>query len=152
MKQKLLILACFFSITVFSQSREISGRITESSTGDPITGANVVIKGTTKGTVSDSDGRFSLTIGENQNTLIVSFVGYQTKEEQIEVKKGQTVNLKLQIAQCSSAPASVLEKLALDSDIDVREAVARNLSTPASVLMKLALGKVGKVIAMLLKR
>ena len=93
MKQKLLILACFFSITVFSQSREISGRITESSTGDPITGANVVIKGTTKGTVSDSDGRFSLTIGENQNTLIVSFVGYQTKEVSISAERDYKIEL-----------------------------------------------------------
>ena len=58
--------------------KRITGTITDKN-GEPIIGANIVEKGTTNGTVSDLNGKFSLAI-QKKTTLIVSFIGYQQRE------------------------------------------------------------------------
>jgi TonB-linked SusC/RagA family outer membrane protein len=61
------------------QQREITGKVTDSS-GNPLPGATVMVKGTTIGAVTDANGNFSLRIPANAQTLQVSFVGMKTKE------------------------------------------------------------------------
>ena len=56
----------------------IKGTIADES-GEPIIGANIIEKGTQNGTISDADGHFTLEI-KNNATLIISFIGYKTKE------------------------------------------------------------------------
>jgi hypothetical protein len=63
---------------IIQQANRISGVVTDIN-DEPIIGANVVVKGTTNGTVTDVDGKFSLTVSENA-TLQVSFIGYITQE------------------------------------------------------------------------
>ncbi|MDR3262068.1 MAG: carboxypeptidase-like regulatory domain-containing protein, partial [Tannerella sp.] len=63
---------------VNQQTKTITGIVSD-DTGEPVIGANVVEKGVTNGTVTDADGKFSLTISENA-TLQVSFIGYITQE------------------------------------------------------------------------
>ncbi len=58
---------------------------TESNTGLP--GVNVLVKGSTTGTVTDIDGQYSLTVPQDFNTLTFSSVGFQTIEEEIERKE-----------------------------------------------------------------
>lgn len=58
---------------------EIRGTV-KSSTGEPLSGASVQLKGTTTGTTTDDAGRFSLTIPGNQGTLVFSFVGFVSQE------------------------------------------------------------------------
>lgn len=57
----------------------VSGRIKDAKTDEPIVGANIVIKGTQKGTVTDADGKFSLEANAG-DILVVSYVGYVAKE------------------------------------------------------------------------
>lgn len=71
--------------------KTISGVIKDSQ-GEPIAGANVLVKGITQGTITDADGRFSLTVPANA-VLIVSYIGYKSKE--ISVGKQQVVNVAL---------------------------------------------------------
>lgn len=59
------------------KNKKITGVITDEK-GEPVPGANVIQKGTTNGTISDIDGKFSLDVPDNA-TLIVSFIGYVTK-------------------------------------------------------------------------
>ena len=68
----------FISMVAFAQSR-ITGYVTDPQ-GEPIIGANVVIKGTTIGTITDIDGKFSLSTENKSCILKVSFLGYKTKE------------------------------------------------------------------------
>ncbi len=56
------------------QNQTISGRITDS--GEPVIGASVVVKGTTNGTITDFDGKFSLN-APAQGTLTISYIGYK---------------------------------------------------------------------------
>ena len=57
----------------------LSGRVID-ETGEPLPGANVIIKGSTVGTVTNIDGNYSLTLPENAQMVSYSFIGYKTKE------------------------------------------------------------------------
>ena len=82
---RLLVLAfvCFTSTLALGQERVISGRITSATDGSPIPGANVLIKGTTIGAVTDFDGNYQFAIPQSGGTLVVSFIGYETQEIEI---------------------------------------------------------------------
>ncbi|QDH79912.1 TonB-dependent receptor [Echinicola soli] len=62
-----------------SIARNISGTVSTSD-GETLPGVSIMIKGTTKGTVTDLDGGFALSVPDGQVTLVVSFVGYKKKE------------------------------------------------------------------------
>lgn len=64
----------------FQQQKQVSGRITDASSKEPLPGATVQLKGTTTGTTTGADGSFSLTVTDNAATIIVSFVGYKPVE------------------------------------------------------------------------
>lgn len=79
------------SVTITQQAKKVSG-VVKDNAGEPIAGANVVVKGTTNGTVTDMDGNYTLE-APNNATLVVSFIGYTTKE--IKVGSQPTVNVVL---------------------------------------------------------
>ena len=60
------------------QKKAVSGTVLD-VTGTPIVGANVVVKGTTNGTITDMDGKFSLDVEEG-TTLVVSYIGFASQE------------------------------------------------------------------------
>jgi hypothetical protein len=59
--------------------RNVKGKVVDSY-GQPLPGVNVVIRGTTIGTVTDAGGNYSLTLPNNASTLTFSFIGYQAHE------------------------------------------------------------------------
>ncbi|MDV3310710.1 MAG: TonB-dependent receptor [Cyclobacteriaceae bacterium] len=59
---------------------QVSGQITDSNDGNPVPGVNVLVKGTTTGTTSDSDGRYTVNAPDGNSVLIFSFIGYTTQE------------------------------------------------------------------------
>ncbi|HEX9653890.1 MAG TPA: SusC/RagA family TonB-linked outer membrane protein [bacterium] len=76
-----LLLVVFTASSLLAQALEISGKVTESLTGEALPGANVVVKGTNLGTATDRDGKFHMTLPNfTQATLVVSFIGYKTDE------------------------------------------------------------------------
>ena len=74
------------------QQKTVSGRIVDEQ-GDPVIGANVVEKGTTNGTVTDADGRFSLSVASNC-VLHVSYIGYLDEEVQISGRTSVNITLR----------------------------------------------------------
>lgn len=64
---------------VFAQDLTVKGHVKD-ETGEPVIGANILIKGTTEGTISDLDGNFILPGVNPGDTLVISFVGYQPQE------------------------------------------------------------------------
>ncbi|MFY0600210.1 MAG: SusC/RagA family TonB-linked outer membrane protein [Cyclobacteriaceae bacterium] len=66
----------------FAQERQITGRVTDDK-GEPVPGANVILKGTTVGTTSDLDGNYRLSVPDEAETLVFSFIGMSTKEVSI---------------------------------------------------------------------
>ncbi|MCA1761268.1 MAG: carboxypeptidase-like regulatory domain-containing protein, partial [Bacteroidales bacterium] len=72
------------------QQRTVTGVVTDQS-GQPLPGVTVVVTGTTQGTVTNSDGNFSLTIPDGAETLQFSFVGMRTQEVPIDGRTTFTV-------------------------------------------------------------
>lgn len=74
----------------------VHGRVSDSS-GNPISGVSVLIKGTSKGTVTNANGEYRLVVDKDQ-ILVFSYIGYQNKEVPIGADNEINVELKLQIA------------------------------------------------------
>jgi TonB-linked SusC/RagA family outer membrane protein len=64
---------------VFAQSKQVTGIIKE-NTGELVVGASVVVKGTSVGILSDSQGKFSLDVPETATTIVISYIGFKEKE------------------------------------------------------------------------
>jgi TonB-dependent starch-binding outer membrane protein SusC len=81
LKKVLLFVGLLFSVHLSAQEKA-EGVVTETS-GEPLVGANVVIKGTTTGTVTDLDGKFSLA-AKKGDVLVISYIGYVSKEVTVD--------------------------------------------------------------------
>lgn len=102
---------------VDAQDRTINGRVT-SDDGSPVPGANVVVKGTSIGTVTDADGNFRLSgVPASGGTLVISFIGFQTQEVLIGNQAVINVTMVPDVAQLGevvvTAQGIVREKRAL---------------------------------------
>jgi len=95
MKKFLLVL---FSLVIVSatmaQDRVVSGKVTSAEDGSSMPGVNVVLKGTTAGTVTDTDGKYSLSVPVSGSTLVFSFIGLKTME--IAVGERSVVDVQLE--------------------------------------------------------
>ena len=105
MKRKLmLLLTCLFVGIglVTAQITKVTGIVISEEDGLPVVGASILVKGTTVGTVTDMDGKFTLSnVPSSAKTLVVSFIGMATQEVAIK----QTVNITLK------SDAEVLEEV-----------------------------------------
>ncbi len=75
-----IILALSSPGLVQAQNRLVSGQVTDISTNEGLPGVNVLVKGTTTGTTTDTEGNFQLNVPNNTTTLVFSSVGYEAKE------------------------------------------------------------------------
>jgi TonB-linked SusC/RagA family outer membrane protein len=96
----LAVFLVFASLGLQAQDRTVSGKVTSSDDGSPIPGVNILEKGTQNGTVSDSDGNFQISIG-NDATLVFSFVGFKTKEVVVATQSSVSVQLESDILALS---------------------------------------------------
>ena len=78
----LLLFMAFISVQVYAQDVKVSGTVIAEADKFPIIGANIVVKGTTIGTVTDIDGNFSLDVPQN-STIAISYIGCETQEIKI---------------------------------------------------------------------
>lgn len=73
------LLTCLFSVNSFAQTFVIKGNVTDKEKL-PIIGANIWVKGTTTGTITDLDGNFSIVISQKSSTLVIKYIGYKDVE------------------------------------------------------------------------
>ena len=64
-----------FCVLAFAQGKQITGVIKD-ATGEPMIGVNVLVKGTTNGTITDFDGKFAISDVKNSDVLTITYVGY----------------------------------------------------------------------------
>lgn len=145
-----LMLMLFIGISstdLSAQERvEISGTITDATDGAPLPGASIVVQGSqeatgsTIGTTTDMDGAFSLSVPENLNTLVVSFVGYLTQE--INIDGRTTIDIQLQpdvrtledIVVVGYGVQEEKEITSAVSTVDAQEFNRGNVNNPAQLL------------------
>ncbi len=99
-----LIVALFVVFQANAQ-RVITGMVSEDGTGLP--GVNVVVKGTTTGTLTDTDGKFSLKVPASANTIVFSFIGFATQEIAIPASGVMDVAMKAEAGDLGEVVISV---------------------------------------------
>ena len=94
MKRILLLMsASWLSLALYAQDRAITGQITDLSSGETLPGVNILVKGTSIGTVTDVDGNYRLTAPSDAETLVFSSVGFTSEE--VAINDQSTINLEL---------------------------------------------------------
>ncbi|KIC92888.1 SusC/RagA family TonB-linked outer membrane protein [Flavihumibacter solisilvae] len=78
-----LLLMLFLGSAVQAQERVISGKITDSKDGSPVVGATIAVKGSTQGVSTGTDGRFTISVPQSATVLVISSVGFGSKEVNI---------------------------------------------------------------------
>ncbi|WP_375559849.1 DUF5686 family protein [Bernardetia sp. OM2101] len=86
----------FIGLSAFAQKTIVTGKVTDAETGDGVPFANVYFDGTTIGTSTDFDGFYKIETDKASDSLVVSYVSYQTRKK--AVKKGVTQNIDYQLA------------------------------------------------------
>jgi iron complex outermembrane receptor protein len=81
------------SLVASAQTRSIKGTVLDAGYGDPVPGATILIKGTTRGVATDLDGKFTLDLQPGDQILVVSFIGYTSAEVEIGNQSDITINL-----------------------------------------------------------
>lgn len=107
-------LILIFPVFSFAQG-EVTGTVTEASTGNPLLGANVIVKGTSNGTTTDFDGNFTINVSAFPTVLVISSIGFTTQE--LNVDSAQSINIAL------------LDGVALDEIV-----ITGNRSKPRTIL------------------
>lgn len=104
---KRILLSClavvftFASSAAWAQERTVSGTVTSTDDGTTLPGVNVVLKGTTTGTTTDSNGKYTLTIPAEGGSLVFTFIGLQSQEIAIGERTIVDVSLALDATQLS---------------------------------------------------
>src|SRR6478609_11959322 len=95
MKFKLIVAFLFMTVLGFAQNKgTITGSLTDKDVNnDPLPFANVAVKGSNIGVTTDETGKYSINLEAGSYTIQFSFLGYETIEEKIDVKAGETVTI-----------------------------------------------------------
>lgn len=80
-----------------SEQINISGRVTDASTGSPMAGVNVVVKSLTIGAITDSDGKYTISAPSRESILVFSFIGYTPREEAIAGRSTIDISLETEV-------------------------------------------------------
>ncbi len=121
----LLTLLLMTTVIAFGQ-KTITGKVTDASTNEPLVGASVTVKGTTKGVLVDTDGAYTVTVEKGATTLTFSFVGYTSKDVSI----GEAATLDVQLSSGSVLDNVVVLGSRAPGRTNTSSAVAVDVITP----------------------
>lgn len=110
----------------YAQERTISGRVTSAEDGSALPGVNVVVKGSVSGTVTDADGKFTMSIPGSDAVLVFSFIGLQTKDVSVGERSVVDVQLNTDVTQLSEV---VVTAVGIEAD---KKALGYSLQTVKS--------------------
>ncbi|MCI4670366.1 MAG: SusC/RagA family TonB-linked outer membrane protein, partial [Bacteroidia bacterium] len=125
-----LLMIMSISLPMLSQAQEVSGRLIDDSSS-PLIGANVLVKGTTKGAITDGEGRYTVSASSN-DSLIFSYLGYETKA--VYVGDQTVINVQLQPAENS-----------LDAVVVVGYGQTQNRKTSTNAISSIGSGRISEV-------
>ncbi len=103
-----LLISCSFMGTIAFAQQVVKGKVSSADEDLPIPGVNVIIKNATTGTVTDSDGNYSIQVPDVSSTLVFSFIGYQPEEVQVNGRSTIDVSLLPSVEQLSEIVVTAL--------------------------------------------
>ena len=83
-----MLLLLYSPLDLYSQGSVVTGKVTSENDGSELIGVNIIVKGTTTGTISNVNGEYKISVPDPNSTLQFSFIGYKNHEEQIN---GRTI-------------------------------------------------------------
>ncbi|MEK6477360.1 TonB-dependent receptor [Catalinimonas sp. 4WD22] len=89
----LSLMIALFSLTTAWAQNTVSGTVSSAETGEALPGVNVIVKGTTVGTVTDIDGNYRLNVSDDATTLVFSFIGL--REQEVAIGDRSTINVEM---------------------------------------------------------
>lgn len=89
----LLVLLMFAGLQVVLAQKTVTGRVTGSADGLPLTGVTVLVKGTTTGNTTDIEGNFTIQVPNNEAILLFSFIGFASQEVPVGTKNVLNITL-----------------------------------------------------------
>lgn len=92
LKSLFAVLFAVSGTAMFAQL-SVSGTVVD-ATGEPVIGANIVVKGSTQGTITDFDGNYSIEVSDGSVVLVFSYIGMQAQELAASAANGKTITLK----------------------------------------------------------
>ena len=102
MKQLLFLLSVLIINNTFAQKGNIRGFVYEKESGEPVIFCNVFLKGTTVGAATDINGMYNLSkVNAGSYTLVVSYIGYDTTEVNINLEKGKILSQNIEIKKAT---------------------------------------------------
>ena len=122
-KLTMIIVLFFFGVTsILAQERTITGQVTSESSGEPIAGANILVQGTSQGTITDSEGNFELNVSESAEAFKVSFVGFEEKTVALTEEDNYSITLVEEASELDEVVVTALgierEKKALGYSVE----------------------------------
>ena len=123
MKKKILLLnaSLLFILGSVLAQRAVTGQVTSSDDGTGIPGVNVVLKGTSSGTITDVDGNFRLEVPEAGGTLVYTFIGLNSQESVIGSRSIVDISMSADLAELEEI---VVTGYGVQDRADVTSAVA----------------------------
>jgi TonB-linked SusC/RagA family outer membrane protein len=99
-------LLLLFTVQAFAQSR-VTGKVTDSKTGTPLSGASITVKGTRTGTSTDAEGNFSIAAAAN-SVLVISMINYSVREVAVGNSLQLTITLEQQTKELTEVVVTAL--------------------------------------------
>lgn len=143
----LVVMLMIVSSQLFAQSLRVSGSVKDES-GQPVPGANILEKGTTNGTVADSDGKFAISVSKADATLVFSFIGYKTVE--VSTNNNSEINVTME-ADITALEEVVVTGYGSERKADLVSAVsqissANTIAIPVSNVEQAIQGRIAGVL------
>ncbi|GAA0892988.1 TonB-dependent receptor [Fulvivirga kasyanovii] len=144
------LLSLMLALAVLSGARAqttVSGKVTSADDGQPLPGVNILVENTTKGTVTDIDGNYSLSLNEDENVIIFSFIGFATQSVNVNGRSVIDVSMESDITSLNEI---VIVGYGTQEEKDLTSAIATVKAeeiqkTPTSQAMQALQGKVAGV-------
>ena len=104
----LVLVLSVVAVSVFAQTKAITGKVTSSQDGLGIPGVTIQIKGTTIGAITDIDGNYSINVSPSHKTLVFSYVSMKTTEVSIGTQSTINVVLEPDVVQIDEVVVTAL--------------------------------------------
>ena len=144
----LTLIAC----VVQAQESTITGAVSSAEDGSPMPGVNIVLKGTTQGTVTDQEGKYSLMVPTTGGILIFSFIGMDTEEVEISGKSAVNVSMKIDVMQLEEVVVNAIGETRSEDKMGIAAATISGTSVTQSGETNLLNGLAGKAPGLIITR
>ena len=154
MKLRFLLLSLFFATTIFAQNGTVTGTILDKEfNNEPLPFANIVIKGTKQGASTDENGKYSISLKPGNYTLVIGYLGYETKEIPFTLKANEkkVINHTLEASGVQLQDIEIIQVVSKEKESallqEQQKAVEIKQSIGAEEISKKGIGDVAAAVA-----